>query len=74
MLYTMSTPDWKEAKRQTDIYLVSLQQGLSVDAADDVHEGEERNVAALGDGRHASSCSCPTVTRPRTPRPATSST
>ena len=29
MLYTLSTPDWKEAKRQTDIYLVSLQQGVA---------------------------------------------
>jgi dipeptidyl aminopeptidase/acylaminoacyl peptidase len=29
MLYTVSTPDWKEAKRQTDIHLVSLQEGLS---------------------------------------------
>src|SRR5687768_1965094 len=28
MLYTLSTPDWKEAKRQTDIHLVSLQQGV----------------------------------------------
>ena len=28
MLYTLSTPDWKEAKRQTDIYVVSLQQGV----------------------------------------------
>lgn len=28
MLYTISTADWKEAKRQTDIHLVSLQQGL----------------------------------------------
>jgi dipeptidyl aminopeptidase/acylaminoacyl peptidase len=28
LLYTISTPDWKEAKRQTDIFLVSLQQGL----------------------------------------------
>ena len=28
LLYTLSTPDWKEAKRQTDIYLVSLQQGV----------------------------------------------
>jgi dipeptidyl aminopeptidase/acylaminoacyl peptidase len=28
MLYTVSTPDWKEAKRQTDIVLVSLQQGV----------------------------------------------
>jgi dipeptidyl aminopeptidase/acylaminoacyl peptidase len=29
LLYTISTPDWKEAKRQTDIYLVSLQQGVA---------------------------------------------
>jgi dipeptidyl aminopeptidase/acylaminoacyl peptidase len=28
LLYTLSTPDWKEAQRQTDIYLVSLQQGV----------------------------------------------
>jgi dipeptidyl aminopeptidase/acylaminoacyl peptidase len=28
LLYTLSTPDWQEAKRQTDIYLVSLDQGL----------------------------------------------
>ena len=28
LLYTISTPDWKEAKRQTDVYLVSLQQGV----------------------------------------------
>lgn len=28
MLYTLSTPDWKEAKRQTDIHLVSLAQGV----------------------------------------------
>ena len=29
MLYTLSTQDWKEGKRQTDIYLVSLSQGVS---------------------------------------------
>jgi dipeptidyl aminopeptidase/acylaminoacyl peptidase len=29
MLYTLSTPDWKDARRQTDIYLVSLQQGVA---------------------------------------------
>jgi dipeptidyl aminopeptidase/acylaminoacyl peptidase len=29
MLYTVSTPDWKEAKRQSDLFLVSLQQGLA---------------------------------------------
>jgi dipeptidyl aminopeptidase/acylaminoacyl peptidase len=29
MLFTITTPDWKEAKRQSDIYVVSLQQGVS---------------------------------------------
>jgi dipeptidyl aminopeptidase/acylaminoacyl peptidase len=29
LLYTLSIPDWKEAKRQTDVYLVSLQQGVA---------------------------------------------
>jgi dipeptidyl aminopeptidase/acylaminoacyl peptidase len=29
MLYTLSTMDWKEARRQTDIYLVSTQNGVS---------------------------------------------
>jgi dipeptidyl aminopeptidase/acylaminoacyl peptidase len=29
MLYTVSTPDWKEAKNQTDLYLVSTKQGVS---------------------------------------------
>ncbi len=29
LLYTVSTPDWKEARRQTDIFLVSLSQGVS---------------------------------------------
>ncbi len=28
VLYTISVPDWKEARRQTDIYLVSIAQGL----------------------------------------------
>src|SRR6476620_8449750 len=28
LLYTISVPDWKEAKRQTDIYLVSMDQGV----------------------------------------------
>ncbi|MFN8573565.1 MAG: S9 family peptidase [Gemmatimonadaceae bacterium] len=27
-LYSLSTPDWKEAKRYTDVYLVSLERGL----------------------------------------------
>ena len=29
VLYTLSVPDWKEARRQSDIYLVSTQQGVS---------------------------------------------
>lgn len=29
MLYTLATPDWKEARRQTDIYLVSIAQGVA---------------------------------------------
>jgi dipeptidyl aminopeptidase/acylaminoacyl peptidase len=29
MLYTVSTMDWKEAKRQTDIHLVSVAQGVT---------------------------------------------
>jgi dipeptidyl aminopeptidase/acylaminoacyl peptidase len=29
LLYTLSVPDWKEAKRYTDVYLVSTQQGVS---------------------------------------------
>jgi dipeptidyl aminopeptidase/acylaminoacyl peptidase len=29
LLYTLSTPDWKEAKSQTDLYLVSVEQGVS---------------------------------------------
>ncbi|MGH7556011.1 MAG: S9 family peptidase, partial [Longimicrobiales bacterium] len=28
LVYTISTPDWQEARSQTDIYLVSLEQGL----------------------------------------------
>ncbi|MFB3853852.1 MAG: prolyl oligopeptidase family serine peptidase [Vicinamibacterales bacterium] len=28
VLYTVTTPDWKEARRQTDIYLVSTREGL----------------------------------------------
>src|SRR5688500_19908950 len=29
LLYTLSTPDWKEAKRFTELYLVSMQTGTS---------------------------------------------
>src|SRR5690349_18389358 len=29
MLYTLSTPDWNAARRQSDIYLVSTDRGLA---------------------------------------------
>ncbi|HUF25707.1 MAG TPA: S9 family peptidase [Gemmatimonadaceae bacterium] len=29
LLYTMSTPDWKAARRQSDIHLVSLERGVA---------------------------------------------
>src|SRR3954470_24646913 len=29
MLYTLSTPDWASARRQSDIYLVSTDRGLA---------------------------------------------
>src|SRR5690348_2080928 len=29
VLYTLSVPDWKEARRQTDVYLVGTQQGVA---------------------------------------------
>ncbi len=29
LLYTLSTPDWNQARRQTDIYLVSVKDGLA---------------------------------------------
>jgi dipeptidyl aminopeptidase/acylaminoacyl peptidase len=29
MLYTLSTPDWQSARRQSDIYVVSMDRGLS---------------------------------------------
>ena len=29
VLYTISTPDWKDARRQSDLYLVSTQQGVA---------------------------------------------
>src|SRR5204862_6296610 len=28
MLYTLSTPDWMQAKRQSDVYLVTLDRGV----------------------------------------------
>ena len=28
LLYTISVPDWNQARRQTDIYVVSMDQGI----------------------------------------------
>jgi hypothetical protein len=28
MLYTLSVPDWNQARRQTDLYLVATERGL----------------------------------------------
>ena len=52
MLYTISTPDWKEARRQTDIYLVSLKTGLSsTRQLTFTTEKNETSPAWLRDGR-----------------------
>ena len=52
MLYTISTPDWKEAKRQTDIHLVSLQQGVaSSRQMTFTKESNETSPAWTRDGR-----------------------
>jgi len=52
MLYTVSTPDWKEARRQTDIHLVSLTQGLpSTKQLTYTTEKNETSPAWLRDGR-----------------------
>ncbi len=51
LLYTISTPDWKEAKRQSDIYLVSVQQGLpSTRQMTFTKDKNETNPAWLRDG------------------------
>jgi dipeptidyl aminopeptidase/acylaminoacyl peptidase len=52
MLYTISTPDWKEARRQTDIHLVSLKTGLpSTRQLTFTTEKNETSPAWLRDGR-----------------------
>jgi Tol biopolymer transport system component len=52
MLYTISTPDWKEARRQTDIHLVSLKTGLpSTRQLTFSTEKNETSPAWLRDGR-----------------------
>ena len=52
LLYTLSTPDWKEARRQTDLYLVSIQQGLgSTRQLTFTKEKNETSPAWARDGR-----------------------
>jgi dipeptidyl aminopeptidase/acylaminoacyl peptidase len=52
MLYTQSTPDWKEAKSQTDIYLVSIKQGVSsTRQMTFTNEKNESTPRWTGDGR-----------------------
>ena len=43
MLYTLSTPDWQNARRQSDIYLVSTRSRPREHATADIHEGQERD-------------------------------
>jgi dipeptidyl aminopeptidase/acylaminoacyl peptidase len=52
LLYTVSTPDWKEARRQTDVFLVSLQDGLpSTRQMTFTKEKNETSPEWLPDGR-----------------------
>ena len=47
MLYTLSTPDWQTARRQSDIYLVSTRPRLAEHSAAHVHERQERDDAEM---------------------------
>jgi dipeptidyl aminopeptidase/acylaminoacyl peptidase len=52
LLYTISFPDWKEARRQSDIFLVSLEQGLpSTKQLTFTKEKNETSPAWSRDGR-----------------------
>ncbi|MEX0979999.1 MAG: hypothetical protein WDZ89_02830, partial [Gemmatimonadota bacterium] len=51
MLYTISTPDWQEASSQSDIYLVSLDEGVaSTRQLTFTKEHDERSPAWSRDG------------------------
>ena len=51
LLYTISTPDWQEAERQSDLHLVSLEQGVaSSRAMTFTEENDETDPAWLPDG------------------------
>ena len=53
MLYTVTMPDWKEAKRQTDLFLVSLEQGLP--STKQMTFTKEKNETAPGWSRDGTS-------------------
>jgi dipeptidyl aminopeptidase/acylaminoacyl peptidase len=51
-LYSLSTPDWKEARRQSDIYLVSTEQGVpSTRQLTFTNEKNETNPLWTRDGK-----------------------
>ncbi len=53
VLYTLSVPDWKEARRQSDVYVVSTQQGVpSTRRLTFTNEKSESAPAWMPDGRH----------------------
>ena len=53
VLYTMSAPDWKEARRQSDIYVVSAQQGVpSTRRLTFTADKSETNPAWTRDGQY----------------------
>ena len=52
-LHALDARTGRKRKQQTDLYLVSIQQGVSSTQADDVHEGEERNRRRAGRGTAA---------------------
>lgn len=57
MLYTVSEPDWEEAERQSDIHLVSLEEGLSSSRQMTyTEETSERSPAWPGTGASSRSC------------------
>ena len=53
VLYTLSVPDWKEMRRQNDIYLVSTRQGVSsTKRLTYTADKSETNPTWMRDGQH----------------------
>ncbi len=65
LLYTISVPDWKEARRQTDIYVVSMDQGVGSTRQLTYTKDKSEGAADAGRLTARSSCSHRTVTRRR---------